>query len=170
VSEKRKCVIFCSYKGKWKEELEKRLQTSEKVTLVAIGRIIEYDGTSWTTIFDHAYWIYSLETYADKLYVGTANQIYMYNGTDWTISLNTTEGAYYAISLITYDGKIYAGMGNGYIFEDPSFGIMESETITVPEFPLFFAPPLFMIITLLVAIVYSKKTDKSQKLQQPHRD
>jgi hypothetical protein len=39
VPEKRKGVIFCSYKGKWKEELEKRLQTSEKVTLLAIGRI-----------------------------------------------------------------------------------------------------------------------------------
>jgi hypothetical protein len=33
----------------------------------------------------------------------------------------------------------------------------------IPEFPLFFALPLFMIITLLVAIVYSKKTDKSQQ-------
>lgn len=39
MSEKRKGVIFCSYKGKWKDELEKRLQTSERVTLTAIGRI-----------------------------------------------------------------------------------------------------------------------------------
>jgi hypothetical protein len=39
VSEKRKGVIFHSYEGKWKEELEERLQTSEKVTLAAIGRI-----------------------------------------------------------------------------------------------------------------------------------
>ncbi len=39
VSEKRKGVIFCSYKGKWKDELEKRLQTDERVTLLAIGRI-----------------------------------------------------------------------------------------------------------------------------------
>ena len=39
MSEKRKGVIFCSYEGKWKDELEKRLQTSEKVTLTAIGRI-----------------------------------------------------------------------------------------------------------------------------------
>ena len=39
MSEKRKGVIFCSYTGEWKEELEKRLQTSDKVTLTAIGRI-----------------------------------------------------------------------------------------------------------------------------------
>lgn len=39
MSEKRKGVIFCSYKGKWKDELEKSLQTSERVTLTAIGRI-----------------------------------------------------------------------------------------------------------------------------------
>jgi len=39
VSEKRKGVIFCSYTGKWKDELEKCLQTDERVTLTAIGRI-----------------------------------------------------------------------------------------------------------------------------------
>lgn len=38
MSEKRKSVIFCSYKEKWKDELEKRLQTSKKVTLLALGR------------------------------------------------------------------------------------------------------------------------------------
>ena len=32
-------VIFCSYKGEWKEELEKRLQTDPTVTLTAIGRV-----------------------------------------------------------------------------------------------------------------------------------
>jgi len=39
VSEKRKGVIFCNYEGKWKDELEERLHTDEKVTLTAIGRI-----------------------------------------------------------------------------------------------------------------------------------
>ena len=39
MSGKQKGVIFCSYKGKWKDELEKRLQTSERVTLTTIGRI-----------------------------------------------------------------------------------------------------------------------------------
>lgn len=38
MSEKRKGVIFCSYKGNWKDELEKRLQTDGRVTLLAIGR------------------------------------------------------------------------------------------------------------------------------------
>jgi len=42
VSEKRKGVIFCSYKGNWKDELEERLQTDERVTLTAIGRV-RYD-------------------------------------------------------------------------------------------------------------------------------
>lgn len=37
MSEKRKGVIFCSYKGKWKDELEERLQTDPTVTLLAIG-------------------------------------------------------------------------------------------------------------------------------------
>ena len=39
MSEKRKGVIFCSYEGKWKDELEKRLQRDERVTLLALGRI-----------------------------------------------------------------------------------------------------------------------------------
>lgn len=39
MSEKRKGVILCSYTGKWKDELEKRLQTDPTVTLAAIGRI-----------------------------------------------------------------------------------------------------------------------------------
>lgn len=39
MSEKRKGVIFCSYTGKWKDELDERLETDENVTLTAIGRI-----------------------------------------------------------------------------------------------------------------------------------
>jgi len=39
VSERRKGVIFCSHTGKWKDELEKRLQTDGWVTLTAIGRV-----------------------------------------------------------------------------------------------------------------------------------
>jgi len=40
MSEKRKGVIFCSHTGKWKDELEERFQIDEKVTLLAIGRIL----------------------------------------------------------------------------------------------------------------------------------
>lgn len=83
------------------------------------GRVIEFDGNNWITVFDHDYWIYSLETYNYKLYAGTANEIFIYNGTCWIISFNAVEGAFYAISMITYDGNIYAGMGNGYILVDP---------------------------------------------------
>ena len=39
MSGKRKGVVFCSYKRKWKDALEKCLQTDERVTLTAIGRI-----------------------------------------------------------------------------------------------------------------------------------
>ena len=39
MSERRKGVIFCSHTGKWKDELEKRLQTDGWVTLTAIGRV-----------------------------------------------------------------------------------------------------------------------------------
>lgn len=83
------------------------------------GRVMEFDGNNWTTIFDHNYWIFSLETYNGKLYAGTANRILTYNGTDWEVSFELAEGAYYAISMITYNGRICAGMGNGYIFADP---------------------------------------------------
>jgi hypothetical protein len=93
------------------------------------GRVIEYDGENWTTILDHDYWIYSLEAHDNKLYAGTANKIYTYNGTDWSMSFNAVEGAYYAISFTTFNGTIYVGMGNGYIFADPS-----SKTITAPEY------------------------------------
>jgi len=39
MNQKRKGVIFCSHEGKWKDELEKRLQRDPAVTLTAIGRI-----------------------------------------------------------------------------------------------------------------------------------
>ena len=42
MSDKQKGVIFCGYTGKWKDELEERLQTDERVTLLAIGRV-RYD-------------------------------------------------------------------------------------------------------------------------------
>jgi hypothetical protein len=121
------------------------------------GRVIESDGENWTTILDHDYWIFSLETYDGKLYVGTANRIYTYNGTDWSISFNAADGAYYAVSLTVFDGKIYAGMGNGYIFADPV-----SEAITVPEFPSYFTLPLFSALALSVAIIYRRKKAQNQ--------
>lgn len=39
MSEKRKGAIYCNHEGKWKDELEERLQTEAKVTLLAIGRV-----------------------------------------------------------------------------------------------------------------------------------
>jgi len=125
------------------------------------GRVIEFDGASWTTVLDHDYWIYSLGVYDDKLYAGTANKILTYNGTSWETSFNATEGAYYAISMITYDGKIYVGMGNGYIFADPAPLKAEHETIVVPEFSSFLVLPLFMLVTLLAVIVYRRKQRKN---------
>jgi len=121
------------------------------------GRVIEFDGNNWTTIFDHDYWIYSLETYAGKLYVGTANKIYTYNGTHWDTSFNSELGAYYAISFATFNNTIYAGMGNGYILADPSTEKANSTTTAVPEFSSLTLILLFMTATLLIAIVYRKK-------------
>jgi hypothetical protein len=71
-----------------------------------------------------------------------------------------------AISLKKYDGKIYAGMGNGYIFADPSFGIMEPETTTVPEFPSLIILPLFMTATLLAVIVYKRNHQTRNKKRE----
>jgi len=120
------------------------------------GRIIQYDGSSWTTVFDHDYWMYSLEVYDGKLYAGTANKILTYNGTSWEVSF-ATEGAYYALCFENYDDKIYAGMGNGHIFADPA-ETASPQTPTVPEFPSFIILLLFMIATLLAVIVYRRKT------------
>jgi hypothetical protein len=92
------------------------------------GRVIEFDGSNWTPVFDYNYWIYSLETYNDKLYVGTANKIFTYNGTYWKTSFNSEEGSYYAISFITFNNTIYAGMGNGCIFTDPPPENMNSKS------------------------------------------
>lgn len=128
------------------------------------GRVIEFDGENWTTILDHDYWIYSLEVYDDKLFAGTANKIYTYNGTDWDVSFSALDGAYYAISMITYDGKIYVGMGNGYIFVDPVFEAAKTETPVVPEFPLVIMLPILMLTTLLGTIYTKKKSRKPQPL------
>jgi len=125
------------------------------------GRVIEFDGENWTTIFDHDYWIYSLETYDNKLYAGTANKILVYNGTDWMTSFNASEGAYYATSFAVFDNEIYAGMGNGYIFVDP---ISEdtsppelSLTSTVPEFSLSALVLLFAASSLMAATIVRRK-------------
>ncbi len=80
------------------------------------GRVIEYDGESWATTLDHDYWIFSLEVYGDKLYAGTADKIFAYNGTRWDTSFDAEETPLYAISLIDYDFVMYAGMGNGSIY------------------------------------------------------
>ncbi|MEM3578030.1 MAG: NosD domain-containing protein [Candidatus Bathyarchaeia archaeon] len=123
------------------------------------GRIIEYNGTSWTTVFDNDYWIYSLEVYENKLYVGTANKIFAYNGTCWELSFNTAEDTYYILSLKIYDGIIYAGMGNGYLFADPTPMKKDIETITIPEFPsaVIVILPLFITFTVMVTILSNKK-------------
>jgi len=41
-NERPKGIIFCSRDGKWKEQVEKRLQTDERVTLTALGDV-RYD-------------------------------------------------------------------------------------------------------------------------------
>jgi len=96
------------------------------------GVIIEFDGENWTTVLGNDYWIYSLEEYDGKLYVGTANRIYTFNGTAWDVSFYAEDGAFYAISMITYNDKIYVGMGNGYIFADPAPTTANPKTIVVP--------------------------------------
>jgi hypothetical protein len=124
------------------------------------GRVIEFDGENWTTVLDHDYWIYSLETYDNKLYAGTANKILTYNGTHWETSFNATEGAYYAIAMINYEGKIYAGMGNGYIFADPAPAKAKPETIVVPEFSSNTILAVFMALTILATALTRKNRTK----------
>jgi hypothetical protein len=92
------------------------------------GRVIEYDGTNWNTVFDHTgsntregYWMFSLEVYNGRLYAGTANRIYMWDGIpghDWQLTFNSVSGAEYVLALKTWDNKIYAGFGNGVVAKD----------------------------------------------------
>jgi hypothetical protein len=124
------------------------------------GTLIEYDGENWTTILGHDYWMYSLEVYDGKLYVGTANRIYTYNGTAWDVSFHAENGAFYAISMITYNDKIYAGMGNGYIFADPAPAKAEQETITVPEFSSTAILAVFMTLTMLAGALTRKNRSR----------
>jgi len=124
------------------------------------GRVIEFDGSIWTTILDHDYWIYSLGVYDGKLYAGTANNIFTYNGSTWETSFNATEGAYYALCFENYDGKIYVGMGNGYIFADPAPVKANPETIVVPEFSSNMILAVFMALTMLAAALTRKKRTK----------
>ena len=124
------------------------------------GTLIEYDGENWTTILGHDYWAYSLEVYDGKLYVGTANRIYTYDGTAWDVSFHAENGAFYAISMVTYDDKIYVGMGNGYIFADPAPAKAEQETITVPEFSSTAILAVFMALTMLAAALTRKNRTK----------
>jgi hypothetical protein len=120
------------------------------------GTLIEYDGENWTTILGHDYWLYSLEVYANRLYVGTANRIYTCNGTAWDVSFYAENGAFYAISMITYNDKIYAGMGNGYIFADPAPAKAEQGTIVVAEFSSTAILVVFMALTMLAGALTRK--------------
>lgn len=121
------------------------------------GRVIEFDGNDWTVIFNHTYWIFSLETFDSKLYAGTTGKIYAFDGLNWSVSLNITGGAYYAISLTTYNNSIYAGMGNGCIFADPLYETKENETVAVPELPSFIILPLLLLATFVVVLIKKKK-------------
>jgi hypothetical protein len=79
------------------------------------GRIIEYDGTNWNTILDHngsgGYWMFSLEVYNNKLYAGTANKIYVYDGASGYLSFDNVAGAQYVLSLKTWNTNLYGGTG-----------------------------------------------------------
>jgi hypothetical protein len=82
------------------------------------GRVLEYDGT-WHEVFDHDYWMYSLEEYNGRLYAGTANKIYMTeDGSNWQLSWSSSSGAEYAIAQQTWNNRIYAGLGNGVVVKD----------------------------------------------------
>jgi hypothetical protein len=124
------------------------------------GAIIEFDGTDWNTILGHDYWIYSLEVYDNKLYVGTANRIYLYNGTSWDVSFYSSEGAHYAICMTVFNDTLYAGMGNGYIFADPAPLKAEHETIVVPEFSSTTILAVFTAVTMLAAALTKKNPTK----------
>jgi hypothetical protein len=128
------------------------------------GRVIEFDGENWTTILDHDYWMYSLETYNNKLYAGTANKILIYNGTDWSSSFNALEGAYYAIAFTVFDGEIYVGMGNAYIFADPAIETaLQLDMLpgmTIPEFLPTTLMPFIMILSLPLAFFGKKRFRK----------
>jgi len=97
------------------------------------GRVIEYDGTNWNTVFDHigndGYWMYSLEVYNGRLYTGTANKIYMTSdGTNWQLTFNSLESAQYVLALKTWNNKIYVGFGNGVMFKDD---MLEPTIVTI---------------------------------------
>jgi hypothetical protein len=128
------------------------------------GRVIEFDGENWTTILDHDYWIYSLQTYDNKLYAGTANKILIYNGTEWSTSFNALEGAYYAISFTVFDGKIYVGMGNGYIFADPvdetAVPSKSLPSTTIPELPPTSFTAFFIILSLPSIFLVKRRSCK----------
>lgn len=123
------------------------------------GVLIEFDGTNWITVLGHDYWIYSLEVYDGKLYVGTANRIYTYNGTSWDVSFYSLEGAYYAISMTVFNNTLYAGMGNGYIFVDPVSEIVSVETPVVSEFSSILIVSILMLATL-VAMISMRRNKK----------
>jgi subtilisin family serine protease len=84
------------------------------------GRVWKYNGT-WNVVLDHNYNLLSQEVYNGRLYVGTANKIFMYDGYAWNLTWSSTSGAEYVLALKTWNNKIYAGMGNGVVAKDDMF-------------------------------------------------
>jgi hypothetical protein len=117
------------------------------------GVLSEYNWTTWTTLLGHDYWLYSLGVYEGRLYIGTANRIYTYNGSNWDVSFFASEGAYHALSFTVFNNELYAGMGNGHIFVDPVPLEVISEKDTVPELAFNLVSSIFLVLSLLSAIV-----------------
>lgn len=62
------------------------------------------------------------------------------------------------------------GMIEVSVTADPDSSINPAYIVIIPEFPLFLLLPIFVTATLLTVIVYSKETNKTKKLQEPHRN
>lgn len=109
------------------------------------GRVWKYNGTSWNVSFDYSYTLFDLEVYNGRLYVGTANKIYFYDGNSWQLTYNASSGAEYALVLKTWNNKIYVGFGNGLIAKDDmveplvlTISSPQNKTYTTSSIPLTF--------------------------------
>jgi len=56
------------------------------------------------------------------------------------------------------------------ITADPDSSLNPAYIAVIPEFPSLIILPIFIMATILAVIVYRKKTDKSQELQDPHKN
>ena len=118
------------------------------------GDILYNDSSRKAWINETLQWMYSGEqrniNHVQIASLGSADEIQYTITNDWYFDQLTGMTVEYSLEFVNTT-ESYAGTGR---YETK---LVESNAWTIPEFPLFLMPPLFILITLLTVTVYRRR-------------